>query len=312
LVRHTLTAVRQPYAFYRPSMHWAEPDTAHATELMRTVRTQSDEFSKRAADAAKRLMDDFSLEEIGRRARHRLTELLRRTDSEKWERLARAQRSSQRRPPEPIPSSWFDADYFEHGIKSNWKDGYHWRNFAGLFRETAQFLVTMFPEASSFLDAGCAKGFLVRALREIGKDVWGFDHSAWAIERAEEIARPSLHHASAESVEFDRAFDVTIAFSLLENLTEEQAVQFLRRARGWTRQALVAVVLTCEGDIERARVLANDRDLAHLSLQSRPWWHKRFLDAGWRQDPLHRISERACQSHPLPVRMDWKLFVYAP
>jgi ADP-heptose:LPS heptosyltransferase/SAM-dependent methyltransferase len=312
LVRHTLTPVRQPYAYYRPSMHWAEPDTAHAAELMRAVRAQPDEFYKRAGAAAKRLVDDFSLEEIGRRARRRLGELLRRTDSAKWERLARAQRASHLRPPVPIPGEWFDADYFENGTKSNWTDGYHWRDFAGLFRETAQFLIAMFPEAESFLDAGCAKGFLVRALSELGKDAWGFDHSAWALERAEDVARPFLHHASAESAEFDRAFDITLAFSLLENLTEEQALQFLQHARVWTRQALVAVVHTCESDIERARLLTDDRDLARLTLQSREWWHKRFLHAGWRQDALHRISERACQTHWLPARMDWKLFVYAP
>jgi 2-polyprenyl-3-methyl-5-hydroxy-6-metoxy-1,4-benzoquinol methylase len=311
LVRHTLTAVRQPYAYYRPSMRWAEPDTAHAAEWMRTMRARPGEFYPRAEAAAKRLVDEFSLEEIGRRARLRLTELLRQTDSAKWERLARTRSGPQLRPPVPIPGDWFDADYFENGVKSNWSDGYHWRNFAGLFRETAKFLVTMFPEAVSFLDAGCAKGFLVRALRELNKDASGFDHSAWAIEHAEEVARPFLHYVSAESVEFNRPFDVTLAFSLLESLTEEQALGFLRRAREWTRQAFVAVVLTCDDEGRRKHVLAHDRDPAHLTLQSRAWWHKRFLDAGWRQDALHRISERTCQSHPLPVRMDWELFVYA-
>ena len=170
----------------------------------------------------------------------------------------------------------------------------------------------MFPEAASFLDAGCAKGFLVRTLRELGKDAWGFDHSGWALERAEEVARPFLHHASAESAEFDRMFDVTLAFSLLESLTEEQALEFFRRALAWTRQAFVAVVLTCEDDASRTQMLANDRDPAHLTLQSRAWWHQRFLQAGWQQDPVHRIAERACRAHAVPRRMGWEIFLYAP
>jgi hypothetical protein len=107
-------------------------------------------------------------------------------------------------------------------------------------------------------------------------------------------------------------FDVTLAFSLLENLTEDQAVQFLQRARAWTSQAIVAVVLTCDDESERGRLLADDHDLAHLTLQSRAWWHDRFLQAGWRQDALHRVSQHACQSHPLPARMGWKIFTYAP
>ena len=176
----------------------------------------------------------------------------------------------------------------------------------------AQFLVTTFPEAVSYLDAGCAKGFLVRALRELGKEAIGFDHSTWAIERAEELARPFLLQASAENAEFDRTFDVTLAFSLLESLTEEQTMRFLRRARKWTRQAFVAVVLTCESDTSRARMLANDRDSAHITLQSRVWWQERFLQAGWVQDPLHRVAERACRAHPLPQRMRWEIFVYSP
>jgi ADP-heptose:LPS heptosyltransferase/2-polyprenyl-3-methyl-5-hydroxy-6-metoxy-1,4-benzoquinol methylase len=311
LVRHTLTAVRQPYAYYRPSMHWAEPDTAHAAELMRAVRAQPDEFYKRAGAAAKHLLDDFSLEEIGRRARRRLAELLGRTDGAKWKRLARAERSGQLRPPVPIPGDWFDADYFEYGVKSNWTNGYYWRDFGGLFRDTAHFLLTMFPEAASFLDAGCAKGFLVRALRELGKDAWGFDHSAWALEHAEEIARPFLHHASAENAEFDRTFDVLLAFFLLESLTEEQAHNFLERFRTRTQQALVAVILTCEDDRARERLAQEDRDLAHVTLRSRTWWHELFVRSGWRQDALHRIAERACRNHGLPQRMSWQMFVYS-
>jgi 2-polyprenyl-3-methyl-5-hydroxy-6-metoxy-1,4-benzoquinol methylase len=312
LVRHTLTSVRQPYAYYRPSMNWAEPDIAHATELMRAVHTKPNEARQRAADAAKRLVRDFSLEAIGQRAKRRLLDLLRRTDNAKWERLEHTQRTVHLRPPLPIPGEWFDADYFENGVKSNWKSGYHWRDFAGLFRDTAQFLVKMFPEAGSFLDAGCAKGFLVRALRELGKDAWGFDHSEWALEHAEKVTRPFLYHTSAENAEFDRRFDATIAFSLLENLTEEQATRFLERARIWTDQALIVVLLVCENETERKKLLADDHDLAHVLLESHTWWHERFLRAGWRRDALHRVAERACRSHPLPTRMGWNVLAYAP
>lgn len=311
LVRHTLTPVRQPYAYYRPSMNWAEPDTAHASEMMRKVRAQPDEARARGAAAAKVLAQDFSLEAIGQRAHRRLTELLRKTNSAKWERMNGAQRERQLRPSVPIPGEWFDADYFEHGAKSNWTNGYHWRDFAGLFRDTAQFLVAMFPEAESFLDAGCAKGFLVRALRELGKDAWGFDHSAWALERAEKVARPFLHHVSAENAEFERSFDVLLAFFLLESLTEVQAQNFLERCRRHTQQALVAAILTCENDQARERLAKEDRDLSRVTLRSRTWWHELFVRCGWRQDALHRIAERACRSHSLPQRMRWQVFLYS-
>jgi hypothetical protein len=312
LVRYTLTAVRQPYAYYRPSMKWAEPDTAHASDFMRAVRARPDEARARAAAAAESLAREFSLDAIGRRAQRRLIELLHRTDNAKWERISRAQRETQLRPPIPIPGEWFDADYFDHGLKSNWTSGYHWRDFAQLFRETAQFLVTTFPEASSFLDAGCAKGFLVRALRELGKDAWGFDHSTWALERAEELARPFLQLADATSVDFDKPFDMLLAFSLLESLTEAQAYEFLRRGRTWTRHALIAVILVCDSDEAKATLCDTDADLSHITLRNREWWHGLALQTGWRQDPLHRSLQRLCQASPLPARMSWQLFVYAP
>jgi glycosyltransferase involved in cell wall biosynthesis len=309
LVRHTMCSVQQSYAYYHPTMRWAAPDSAHAVEKMRWVRENRHTARERAGKASRQIAEKFSLKAVGLLAYERLFQLLRRTDPVKSRRLDRQSRVG---PPVPIPGEWFDADYFDHGLKSNWAKGYHWRDFAGLFRGTAEFLTAMFPEAESFLDAGCAKGFLVRSLRERSKEAWGFDHSHWAIEHAEELVRPFLLCKSAETAAFDRLFDVILAFSLLENLTEDQALQFLQRARMWTRQAIVAVVLTCEDDNERVRLLANDRDLAHLTLQSRAWWHDRFLHAGWRQDALHRVSEHACQSHPLPSRMGWKIFAYAP
>jgi glycosyltransferase involved in cell wall biosynthesis len=309
LIRHTICSVQQSYAYYHPAMNWAAPDSAHAAEKMRWVCENRHVARENAGKAARQIAEKFSLEAVGRQAYERLSQLLRRTDPAKSRFLDRQSRVG---PPVPIPGEWFDADYFEHGLKSNWTKGYHWRDFAGLFRQTAEFLAAMLPEAGSFLDAGCAKGFLVRSLRERHKEAWGFDHSHWAIEHAEELARPFLLCKSAESAAFDRLFDVTLAFSLLENLTEDQAVQFLQRARAWTSQAIVAVVLTCDDESERGRLLADDHDLAHLTLQSRAWWHDRFLQAGWRQDALHRVSQHACQSHPLPARMGWKIFTYAP
>ncbi len=311
LIRHTTAAVRQRYAYYSTAMHWAEPDVAHAMELLQTAYVQRDDTATRRAYAG-RIQRDFSAEAIGCSARRRLLHLLRHTNPAKWRRIDTRERQSALRPLEPIPGTWYDADYFENGLKSNWSEGYSWPAFAGLFRDTAEFLTTMLPEAQSFLDAGCAKGFLVRTLRERGKDAWGFDHSPWAIEHAEEAARPFLQLAGVDDAQFGREFDVTVAFSLLENLTEEQTLEFLERARSWTRQALIVVVLLCEDEAKRTRLLEDDRDLAHATLQSRAWWHERFLRAGWRQDALHRVVERRCREHALPNRMGWGMFVFAP
>src|SRR5262249_17372152 len=152
----------------------------------------------------------------------------------------------------------------------------------------------------------------VRALRELGKEAWGFDHSNWALERAEDLAKPFLLQADVANVDFKQGCDVLLAFSLFESLTEGQIAAFLQRARPFTRHALLAVASTRESGGKQPRLLEEDRDLSHITLRTRSWWHDQLLQAGWRQDPLHRIVNRMCQDHALPKRMGWQVYVFAP
>jgi ADP-heptose:LPS heptosyltransferase/predicted TPR repeat methyltransferase len=312
LVRYRLEQVRQPYVYYHPRMRWAEPDLAHAAELMRAVYERREEWRARAARGAVRLREEFSLEAVGRAARAKLCELLARTQPQKSRRIEAAERARLLAPRAPVPGAWYDADYFEHGVKSNWRQGYSWQQFGELFRQTAAFLTEVFAEADSFLDVGCAKGFLVRALRDLGKDSRGFDHSAWAIEHTDAATKPYLTLACADDFEFARDCDVLTAFSLLETLTEDQISAFLTRARTHTRQALVAIIASFETDEEIEAYRRNSRDLSQINLRPRTWWHERFVAAGWRQNALERVAERACQQHRLPSQMGWQVYVYAP
>jgi cyclopropane fatty-acyl-phospholipid synthase-like methyltransferase len=213
-----------------------------------------------------------------------------------------------------VPGEWYDEDYFENGLKSNWTHGYAWESFAGVFRGAAAYLADIFPGAASFLDAGCAKGFLVRSLREAGKDSWGFDHSAWAIDHADHAARPFLRRAGVDDVEFDRRYDVIVALDLLSHLSEEQCRAFLRRAREWTGTAIVAVIPSFENDEEERRHAerSDDQDRSHVTLRQRRWWDALFLQTGWHLDPLQRLGAEACQRHAFPQRMGWKVYIYAP
>jgi len=231
LVPYRLTAVQQPYVYYHPRMQWADPDVSHAAARLRWVHDHREEASRKAAEAAAALHQRYAPAEIGLMMRGRLLDLLRRTNPARYQRLRLAESREQLHPPVPVPGAWYDADYFEHGIKSNWIGGYSWAGYQRLFRDAAAFLSAMFPAADSFLDAGCAKGFLVKALRESGKEAWGFDASSWAVERAEPGAAGFVRLAGVDDFVFDRPVDVLTCFDLLPHLTEQQAVAFLQRAR---------------------------------------------------------------------------------
>jgi ADP-heptose:LPS heptosyltransferase/glycosyltransferase involved in cell wall biosynthesis len=310
LVRHRSAAVRQRYAFYSAAMHWAEPEIDHAVELLQAAFAERKQ-SLPLTGAAERIQRDFSSEEIGAAARQRLLQLLRKTNPAKWDRFDGHDRRCILAPAIPIPGGWYDADYFEHGRKSNWEQGYSWPLFKGVFGETAEYLIKMFPDAQRFLDAGCAKGFLVKSLREKDRDAWGFDHSPWATAHAEDAAKPFLSLASVDDAAFDRPFDVVVAMSLFESLTEEQIRSFLPRARKWTRQAMFATIATVPAGWEATGSCEN-RDLSHIVLRDRNWWRERFLEAGWRQDSVHQIAERICQADALPAKMGWTAYVFSP
>ncbi len=312
LIQFSVGPVRQPYQFYHPRMRWAEPDINQAVQYMRWVYENQESAKERAATAAERIRNDYSLESIGLIARNRLLTLLKRTRPDKWKTIQNKRLINEIKPTVPIPGEWYDEGYFETGLKSNWDKGYIWPSFEGLFRETAKFLSSIFSEAASYLDIGCAKGFLVRALREQGKDCWGFDHSQWAIDQTEESIKPFIIQAGVDNVKYDREFDVLLALSIFESLTESQVFSFLSRVRIWARQAIFATIPSFETEQEERFLRAHDQDLSHIMIRSRQWWHDLFLRAGWRQDHVHRIAQRVCQTHDLPTKLGWKVYVYAP
>jgi 2-polyprenyl-3-methyl-5-hydroxy-6-metoxy-1,4-benzoquinol methylase len=306
--------VQQPYQYYRSSMRWAEPDGDAAAERMRWIHGHRDEARAQGAAVARRLHGIYSLDSVGAQGRQRLMSLLQRTRPARWRELYRREEAERLRPRVPIPDDWFDADYFETGLKSNWSDGYSWSAFAGLFRATADFLVSMFPDAVTILDVGCGKGFLVRALREKGREALGIDVSPWAVANAEPDVAPHVLRARAETFEPAEPVDLVVALDLLSRLTEEQALAFLTRIRPRTRTGLVATIASFESDEDVRRHAAEnvDHDFSHVTLATRARWHDLFTRAGWRQDPLHRLAQRACQDHSLPKEMGWQVFLYSP
>jgi cyclopropane fatty-acyl-phospholipid synthase-like methyltransferase len=115
--------------------------------------------------------------------------------------------------------------------------------------------------------------------------------------------------AGVDDVQPAAPIDVLTCFDLFPHLTEQQAVDFLRRIRPHVRTALIAVIATYVTADEQDPA---DRDLSHITRQPHEWWDARFREAEWRQTPLQRNFERLCQQHDLPRRMGWTVYVYSP
>ena len=98
------------------------------------------------------------------------------------------------------------------------------RNFCAESRRIAAI-----PGVRTVLDVGCAKGYLVRALRERGVDARGIDISEYAIECADQETRPYLRVLEARDIPVGERYDLVHACGVLAymELTEIRAV--LRR-----------------------------------------------------------------------------------
>lgn len=105
-----------------------------------------------------------------------------------------------------------------HGV-SNYEN-YTWmpdRTFE-CCRQIAMYL-HMRP-GESILDFGCARGYYVRALREMGFKAYGYDISGWAIENADEYAKPFLMPTMSR---FGlRSIDWIMAKDVLEHISRSQ------------------------------------------------------------------------------------------
>lgn len=195
--------------------------------------------------------------------------------------------------------------------------------------EKAAYIVwNVFPGARS-LDVGCALGFLVEALGEVGFDAYGIDHSDWAVRHAPKAVRRRLRRASLpQALPFGEGeFGLVTVLETLEHLTPESIPEVLRELRRICSGYLYATIPSfgpnrCgpggwfAGKVRPERLEHYEslgpgydgpvpfedlmRDAAgqpiegHLTIASFNWWEARFAEAGFL-----RCCEAEQRVHPL-------------
>ena len=147
----------------------------------------------------------------------------------------------------------------------------HWIVFFG---GVADAIVTQLSP-TTVLDAGCAKGFLVAALRERGVDALGFDLSEMAIADAPEIARPHVRVGSlTEPIE--GKYDLVTCVEVIEHLDPADATTAVAN-------------LASAGDRPLLSSTPADRDEpTHVNIQPPERWSQLFAGPG----PVPRLPPR--------------------
>jgi hypothetical protein len=118
---------------------------------------------------------------------------------------------------EPRPIR-FGSYYFEHDCGEPYRRDEHWLTF---FRELAERVVTEL-RPKSVLDAGCAWGMLVEALRKHGVDAYGVDISEYAISKVDESVREFCWQASLTEP-LPQKYDLVTCVEVLEHMPGGEA-----------------------------------------------------------------------------------------
>lgn len=185
-------------------------------------------------------------------------------------------------------SELYNAEYYHSGCGPiPYEEPEHWVNFFGMIAD--RIVADIHPK--TVLDAGCAMGYLVAALRDRGVEAYGVDISAYAISKVREDIRPfckvgSLTEPLPSGLP-DR-YDLVVTVEVLEHLYEDEGRQAIRNICKLTDE----VLFTSTPD--------DFTEPTHVNVQQREYWCRVFFENGFVDDLNYR--PRYLTSHALLFR----------
>lgn len=111
------------------------------------------------------------------------------------------------------------------------------------FDEEARVIASI-PGVRTALDVGCAKGFLVKALRRLGIESHGIDVSEYALVRTEREIRPYLKRMRVQDLQPVRQYDLIHVNGVFVYLTLSEIIHTLRVFHQMTKIGIMVIELT--------------------------------------------------------------------
>jgi len=175
-------------------------------------------------------------------------------------------------------------EYFD-GTRAQGLGGYY---YDGRWKPVARHLAEYYGlgPASSVLDVGCAKGFLLHDfIEEVpGISVAGIDISGYALGEATELAKPHVYMGNAKELPLpDDAFDLVISINSLHNILDRaEVIEALREIERVSR-AHKYVKVGAYRNAEEKSILDNWAVVATTYLHVDDWLQV-FEEAGYTGD----------------------------
>lgn len=162
----------------------------------------------------------------------------------------------------------YGKSYFDGG------DGYTQYDDAEHFKETARWIVKEFQPQTVF-EIGCAKGFLVKALRDIGIKAYGCDISEYAISQAPEEVKDYLYLidvTNANQITLPK-YDLIVSYDTFEHLPEDSLGSVFEFMRNIGTRYYIKVGTLNTPDWQH--------DNTHITIKTLDFWKEKFGEAIW-------------------------------
>jgi len=191
----------------------------------------------------------------------------------------------------------YDKDYYVNGPQSGKSlyENYSWKPDLTIpfARRIADYLGI--DEDDTICDFGCARGYLVKAFKQLGYRAFGFDVSDWAISNADaEVAnRVWLIRSGTTGVNNFEAsakkFDFVIAKDVLEHIPDEELARTIDTLMSKARKAVFVVVPLSPKDGEPYVVPEYEQDATHVQRRTLGWWAKALTRPGFCVGACHLV-----------------------
>jgi SAM-dependent methyltransferase len=161
----------------------------------------------------------------------------------------------------------FDAWYFATSCGRPYGRDPEWRAFFATIAD--RIVADIAPKR--VLDAGCAMGLLVEALRERGVEAWGIDISEYAIASVHPSVREFCRIGSI-AVDLSERFDLIVSIEVLEHMAPDAA------------DAALANIARHADDVLFSSSPADYTEATHVNVKPPEAWAERFARQGLLRD----------------------------
>lgn len=172
---------------------------------------------------------------------------------------------------QPAPAR-YDRFYYQSyggiGGSREYRRDEHWLGFFGYIAERT--VTDIGPRTA--LDAGCAMGFLVEALRDRGVEAFGVDISEYALEQVREDIRPYCTLGSVTEPFPHQSYDLIFCIETLEHLPALEA------------ERAVANICSHTNDVIFSSTPIHYKEASHLNVQPPEYWAELFARHGLYRD----------------------------